>query len=778
MREKASIFFVSVAIIGFQLAIISLLSYSQWHHFAYLAVSIAMLGFGSSGVILSVWVNFFRSKANILLPWIYIGTGLMMFLSPILINHPWFRFDTFLLFTSYNQLVKLLITCFILFIPFLLGATALGLFFMTRSSEIAKLYAWNLAGSAFGGVIMVGLSNYFLPMNLVALFGFGSIISGGLIAKSNKQRLFLIATILTGILVLWLQPAIPFTSEFKSLSKTLLIPGTKVQKKIPLAQGTLEFIASENIRQAQGLNLSYNGSVPIVDIAFLNAQSYCAFERGEVGDGFYNNNLFAFPYLLNKVNPEKVLLLQPNSTFFITQAIELGAKEVKVIEPIKPVADSLNSFNWNRDCVNVVNSYPRAYIHSGSEFWNIILFPNGGSLSSAGLSALEEQYIYTTEAIANAFQRLKKDGILVLSSYMDNPPRYSLKMLALVSESLKSLGLQPSNHIIALRSWNSLLVVVKQISFTENEFEYATNFANDQGFDMVNPTAIFEHNSLSDSLFKVIADEIIFSKRTEVSENYIFNLSAPTDNQPFFSQFMKVSEIRSYFRMFGTQSVPFLELGYFIIWACLLICLLLAILAIAFPLFISLKKRKLILWVWIYFSLLGMAYMLIEIALIQRSILIVGNPITASALVISAMLCFSAVGSFYSAKFDIKRSLSYILISIGFLVTIIAFFGNSLSNWKVGDELFLKIILLVVSIAPLASLMGMAFPMGMRIISERYPDQIPIAWGVNGFFSVLAAPIATIIAIEGGYTFVIMISALFYSLCLLAVIRIIIPKKR
>lgn len=87
-------------------------------------------------------------------------------------------------------------------------------------------------------------------------------------------------------------------------------------------------------------------------------------------------------------------------------------------------------------------------------------------------------------------------------------------------------------------------------------------------------------------------------------------------------------------------------------------------------------------------------------------------------------------------------------------------------------------ILLLVSIAPLAFLMGMAFPMGMRIISERYPDQIPIAWGVNGFFSVLAAPIATIIAIEGGYTFVIMISALFYFLCLLAVIRIIIPKKR
>ncbi|MFO8021498.1 MAG: hypothetical protein R6U65_03450, partial [Perlabentimonas sp.] len=86
MRERVSIFLISIAIIGFQLAIINLLSYSQWHHFAYLAVSIAMLGFGSSGVILSVWSRFFNKYAEGMLPTLFAATGFLMFVAPWLID--------------------------------------------------------------------------------------------------------------------------------------------------------------------------------------------------------------------------------------------------------------------------------------------------------------------------------------------------------------------------------------------------------------------------------------------------------------------------------------------------------------------------------------------------------------------------------------------------------------------------------------------------------------------------------------------------------------------
>ena len=280
MREKISIFFISMAIIGFQLAIINLLSYSQWHHFAYLAVSIAMLGFGSSGVILSVWESFFRKRAESLMPWLFISTALLMFYSPTIINSQWFRFDTFLLFTSKIQLLKLLLTCLVLFLPFLTGATALGLFFMIRSGQIPLLYAWNLAGSAIGGVVLIWLSNYILPMHLAALFGFIALVGCLFLGKSIQYFTTNFLVFILGAFAIWYQPSVPFTSEFKSLSKTLLIPDTQVKKRIPLAKGTLEFVSSDNLRQANGLSLNFTGVIPLVDMTFLNAQAYSAFEIG------------------------------------------------------------------------------------------------------------------------------------------------------------------------------------------------------------------------------------------------------------------------------------------------------------------------------------------------------------------------------------------------------------------------------------------------------------------------------------------------------------------
>lgn len=771
MREKFSIFLISLAIIGFQLAIINLLSYSQWHHFAYLAVSIAMLGFGSSGVILSVWEKFFRRNAETLMPWLFLFTALLMFFSPIIINSQWFRFDTFLLFTSRVQLLKLFLTCLVLFFPFLTGATALGLFFMVRSNQIPLLYAWNLAGSAAGGVVLVWLSNSILPMHLTALFGFFVIVGSLFLGRFLKYLVVNFLVFLLGAFAIWNQPSVPFTSEFKSLSKTLLIPDTRIERRVPLANGTLEIVSSNNLRQANGLSLSYTGSIPLVDMAFLNAQAYSAFERAGADNDFYELNLFAIPYKLLKENEKRVLLLQPTSTFFASQALSFGAERVKVVEPLGPIADSLSKFPWKANNVVVEKAYPREFLIQNSSDWDIILFPMLGSAGGAGLGALQEQYLITTNAIKKSIELLGDEGFLVLSSYMDNPARSSLKLLSVVAASLNELNLTPTQHLLAARSWNTLLIIVKTIPFTVDELDLVNSISNSLGFDMVHPESVEVFNMLSDSTFQQLANQIIANHSAASFSDYVFNLRPSIDNSPFFSQFMKLSNLTEYLKWYGVEGVPFLELGYFIIWASLVVCLFLALVAIVFPLFLSLKKRRLILWVWIYFSLLGLAYMLLEVSLIQRSILTMGNPITASAVIIGALLCFSAIGSYYSSRFSIRSVLPFVLLGIGFLIILFALIGDGLSNWLVSFNFSYRLIILVLSISPLALLMGMAFPMGMKLLSEHNPDQIPIAWGVNGFFSVLAAPIATIIAVESGFVQVLFLSAIIYLLCILVVFR-------
>lgn len=723
-----------------------------------------MLGFGSSGVILSIWKNFFRRYSQDILPWLMLFSGFLMVVSPYVINlHP-FRFDTFLLFSSFSHVIKLASTCLILFLPFLFGATAIGLVLMIRSSDIPAIYAWNLSGSALGGIVLIILSFELFPMNLGSFFGIWALFAGILVSSKVLHKIIAVSLVVLGIFVLVYQPTNPITSEFKTLTKTLLLPKTRIIMQYPLPQGTVEFVSSENIRHSIGLSLEYIDTVPLVDIAFLNGQFYSVFEKGSYKNKYLRSNIFSLPYYFHTSGDRCVLLLQPNSTYFITQAIEFGSDLVEVVEPVKPVANKLKGYEWKTTLVNVENKYPREYVQSTKMEWSNIFFPIAGNSSSSGLSAMQEQYIYTAEAINEAIGKLGRNGILAFSAFMDNPPRYSLKSISLIKRCLECSGLMVDNHLIAVRSWNVLLLLVKKSPFEMNEYQLAQKFADSLGFDMVYPNGGSSYNYLIDSTFHSISSAVLEDKEPSFKEDYNFNLEVPEDDRPFLSQFLKVSEIANYFRLYGAHSVPFLELGYFIVLASLLICLTLSVLLIAFPVILTLKNRRFVFWVWLYFSLLGLAFMFYEVTLIQKSILILGDPVSASSFSITTLLFFCAIGSFFSSRIFSIRSLPIILFFISIIIVSIAFTNNTVLPEILQRSRLIRLVLLILAVSPLAFFMGMAFPLGMKILSKNYPDLIPVAWGVNGFFSVIAAPLATIIAVEGGYNNLLLFTAALYFL--------------
>jgi len=523
------------------------------------------------------------------------------------------------------------------------------------------------------------------------------------------------------------------------------------------------------------LSLSYFGKVPLVDMAFINAQDYFAFEKDWADSSFYLQNLFAFPYQL--YHSPRTLMLQPKSTFFPLQALLTGSGEVTIVEPIGPIADSLTGYPAFDDRVRLVNAYPREFLFNRQQQWQCIVFPSVGSFGGAGLSAIREEYLFTTNAIVKAFDLLSNGGVLVFSSYMDNPPRYSLKLFSLVVEAARLLRIEPQDHILSIRSWNSLLVLLKQDKFTTEEREKINRFAHEYGFDPVTHPLVEELNLLPDSTFQYLVNQIVVADDAKDLIQYPFNLKPPSDNSPFFSQFLKIQRFGYYFSWLGTDGVPFLELGYLIVWASFAVCLILAVIAIAFPTILSLKKRSFAVSIWLYFSFLGLAYMLVEVALIQRSILVVGNPIMSSAVIIGAILCFSAIGSYYSSYLQFKKGLYLALFGITFFILMLILLGDNITSLLVGLPFIFRIALLVILVAPLSLLMGIVFPLGMRYLHTNNSEQIPIAWGVNGFFSVLAAPVATIIAVEKGFSIVFALSAMLYFLCLPIVMLILRPKR-
>jgi hypothetical protein len=169
-----------------------------------------------------------------------------------------------------------------------------------------------------------------------------------------------------------------------------------------------------------------------------------------------------------------------------------------------------------------------------------------------------------------------------------------------------------------------------------------------------------------------------------------------------------------------------------------------------------------------YFLLLGLAFLFVEIAFIQKFTLFLSHPLYAVAVVLASFLVFAGSGSAYSARMTGRTAASgfrpvsiavagIVGTAVVYLLVLPALFG-----WLIGMVDELRILLAVVLIAPLAFFMGMPFPLGLRHVAAESPDFVPWAWGINGYASVVSAVLATLLAIHFGFTAVILLALLLY----------------
>src|SRR5688572_16320253 len=182
-----SIAFLSAAIIAYQLALIQILSISQWYHFAYMVISTALLGFGAAGTILAIFEKHLINRTQLLLPFLMSGTGFTMSLVIDVSQMPLIRFDSYLLFAEYRHIGKLLFTYLLFFIPFFLGALAIGLVFVRNVETIGKIYFANLLGSGAGGVVALLLIGLFFPNQLPALIAILPVLAALVVIPKDRR---------------------------------------------------------------------------------------------------------------------------------------------------------------------------------------------------------------------------------------------------------------------------------------------------------------------------------------------------------------------------------------------------------------------------------------------------------------------------------------------------------------------------------------------------------------------------------------------------------------
>ncbi len=765
---------LSASIIAFQLVLMQILSISQWSHFAYMVISVALLGFGASGTALVFIKKWLIKTIERSLPALLFLTSISMGLIMLFSEQVFGGFDSYLLFLDYSHIVALLFSYLCLFVPFFFGGMAIGLTYTNYVLHIGNLYFSDLFGASLGGLLMLFLFWYFSPavlpfiIALLPLAGALLIIKRGRISRHVFFLLPAISVLLFGII----QPVKIPMSQYKSLSRALLLPDAVIVEEKPSPYGQLEVLRASGMRYAPGLSLKYTGNVPVQEALYINGNWFGPLIDFNLKDSvhFLDYATNALPFILSR--PEKVLILEAGTGLYGAHALSHGAKKITAVETNSAAIELLRRklSGWP-ESLHFIQKHPRSFLMEGSDSYDLIMLPMIESFGgSSGIQALQEQYLFTEQAFEDMWQRLSPQGMIAVTVWMDFPARNSLKMLATLAESLQNLDPESfaGDHIVAIRSWGTVTFVMKKSPVTDMEVSNIRSFCHLRNFDpLLLPdlkTSERSHfNQLQELTFFSLTDQLMKEDREALYRNYDFQIRPATDNKPYFSQFIKLDRLSKMKEIFGQGSVPFLEVGYLIVLLTFFQISIVAVLLILIPLFfIGFTGGKKAFTI-IHFSSIGVGFIFVEMMLIQQFTLYFGHPIYAASAVLSGMLLFAGLGAFFSEKLNKNNSsFKLLLAAIIFFIVVLAFALNPLIRATISQPMFIKILIVMFAIGPLAFFMGIPFPAGLRFLAKNNENLIPWAWGINGCFSVMSTALAGLIAAANGFLYVMLIAALAY----------------
>jgi hypothetical protein len=516
-------------------------------------------------------------------------------------------------------------------------------------------------------------------------------------------------------------------------------------------------------------------------------------------------------------NPN-VLLLQLGGGIGVSSALYHNAQSVSVAEPDPTLIHILKDVpffeQYTGDVlhdprVHIYNTEPRAFTGSTNKKFDLIEI---GLIDSVGLSQtggypLDENYTYTSEGIDNYLNTLNTNGMLSITVWNRlDPPRNVPKLLTTIVNALKMRGISdPEKHIFVFDSLlSTATILVKNSSFTETDLQILLEFLHKTSFEpayypgMPDPGKDFntilqvytdefktqpivssgtelgtvpvsnENTSielLPNDLYYYTTDWTLHGKANELYSKYFFDISPATDNRPYYTGYVKLFTVPVILNNIKDLSE---EWGYVLALCTLGISIIFGMFIILIPLIGRwrelFKRQKGTMRVIVYYAVLGIGYMLVEIYLIQRLVFFLANPIFSSATVITVMLILSGIGALASDRYagSRRRLMMYAISGITIAMIFYIVFLPGILDALIGLSLLVKILLAVIFIAPSAFFLGMPFPTGLSILSKNRDGLIPWAWGINGALSVTGAMLARLISISWGFSTVLLMVIILY----------------
>lgn len=795
----ASIAVLSGSALAYEVLLIRVFSIIQWHHFAYMVISLALLGYGASGTFLALirkqWVDRFATFfiANI----VAFGISSIfcyMAAERIVINPEEMLWN-------WRQLLRLPVVYLLLGLPFFFAANAIGLALGNPQAQTTRIYAADLMGAAAGCLGILGLLYRIHPSTAMQFISIATFISAALAWRAFhlKFNSRLIALLLAAVLIAFLPSGWKklTVSQYKSLPQLMLIPGSRIvdEQSSPLGLITVVENTQVPLRYAPGLSLNSISEPPAQKAVFTDSGAMTVITRftGNLKDlAYFDQMTSALPYHLRTAR--KVLVLCAGGGSDVLQARYHGARQIDAVEINRQIADLVRV--RYAEFAGAIYGHPgtrlhvadaRGFARTSRDTFDLIQIAVPGSFdaSSAGLYSLNEDYLFTVEAMQEYLQRLSPDGYLAVTAWEKMPPRDTLKLFATAVEALRISGVKDiRDRLMLIRSWQTSTLLVKDGAVSIQESEGLREFCLARSFDPVYyPRMKREEagrfNLLENpAFFYDSAVAILGSKGSAFLESYKFSIEPSTDDRPYFFHSFKWRILPEILSRYGRSGISLLETGYLVLIAALVQAFVFSCGLILLPLWIVRKNlpshppRRLL----CYFLSLGLAFFFIEIAFIQKLQLLLQHPVISAAVTLTAFLLFAGMGSSCSRSLSSRiGSRSTVLAAVAVIAVcgiIYVFALDSAVKAAASTHLVTRILIAIALIAPLGFAMGMPFPQGLAALQDRLQEWIPWAWGINGCASVLSAMLATVLAIEFGFTLVI-----YTALVLYAAAAVLFPRK-
>jgi spermidine synthase len=766
------VFLISFAVLILEITLTKIFSVTLWYHFSYFVISLAMFGMGFGGMLVYHLNEQFKYsiKRNLYLLSIFLAISIILSLYAVINYHLPNTLD----WQSIVQFIGVYLVCTA---PFVFSSIILAVLFLNWPDKSNTIYSFDLQGAAIGCIACVLLITYFTAPQVLLIASLTCVMAA-ILFEFPTIRFYSIVLLLATFILVLIGNSLFQVTQTKNYSE---LQYTKIfEKWSPLSRITVSpEIYFKGLHDESpfgwGLSSTYKSEHPFQQLWIQQDASACTpivpFDGDFSKVDFLKYDITSLPYYLRK--NANVFILGVGGGRDVLTALAFDSKKITGVD-IHPVMVDLlkNKFaaysgNIYKDKnVHVAVSEGRSYLALKKKSYDLIQIPliDSWAATVAGAFAMAENSIYTVEAFKTYLKFLNPSGILSVTRFYFKPDNQTIKIVLLARAALEQSGIiSPERNIVVVKNKGNndtdvATVLIKKEPFSPEELNEINEISHKMVFDIVYlPTGT--HNV---PLFQTA---LTTKNLQQLIENYYYDIRPTTDDRPFFFQMFYFSKVKDLLLGKNITGQAFNYYGVALLFILLIISTILVLLFYFLPLLLAKNSNKPPLSWGLYFAVLGLGFMLIEMPVLQLGSVYLGGPTYGLSVGLFCLLFFSGLGSIlfnYSQQAQVERVLKRSLILVVFFAVILPFYLHWLMDATFGCNWYVKLVLIVLILLPASLCMGIALPSGIRLARYQHTLSIPWFWALNGAFSVLGSIIAMAISMMFGYSLTLILAALMY----------------